>query len=102
MSLPLIDTSDVSSCAYGVAELQPGSSMKVARLPGTTHSLKSMMCGWLFTASPGWSDEAGMVCEMSDWKGASSHVTRPGAGRPHAHETRPEQSDRYGFQAGSL
>jgi hypothetical protein len=74
--------------------------MKVAVAPGTVHALKSMMWWWLdaessvLTASPIWSEAAGMTVVMSFWFGANSAVVRPGAGRPQAQETRPEQSER--------
>ena len=58
-----------------------------------------MMCssGVELSASPGCNDSPGIVCETDVLYGANSLVTRPGAGSPHAHETKPEQSDRYGF-----
>ena len=93
-------TFDVLSCAYGIDELQPGSSMNTAVTPGVIQFLKSITCSSLFTASPGARSCASIAWVMSFSNGANSPVTRPGAGRPHAHETRPEQSDRYGSQAG--
>src|SRR5512140_1908088 len=95
--VPLSETSDVFSRAYGCELEQPGSSRKTARLPGVIHCLKSMMCSLLFTASPGWSVDAGIAWVMSFLNGANCPVTRPGAPSPHAHDTKPEQSDRYGF-----
>jgi len=41
--LPLHVTALWNSCAYGVAELQPGSSMNTASEPGVTQFLKSTM-----------------------------------------------------------
>jgi len=41
--LPLMLTSDVNSCAYGVALLHPGSSMNVAFCPWTFQFLKRTM-----------------------------------------------------------
>ena len=85
-------------CAYGCEELQPGSSRNTPTLPGVCHCLKRMMWSELLTASPGWSDSPGTVCETAVLNGANCVVMRPGAGRPHAHETNPEQSERYGSQ----
>src|ERR1019366_8330631 len=39
-TVPLHVTLLVNSCAYGMDELQPGSSMKTASCPGVIHSLK--------------------------------------------------------------
>src|SRR5690242_1974794 len=38
---------------------------------------------------------------MSSLNGANVLVTRPGAGSAHAHDTNPEQSERYGSQSGT-
>src|SRR5580700_5218261 len=82
--------------------------MNVAAWPGTVHSLKSMMwCSLLtessvLTASPIARVDAWIGEVMSFVLGAKSAVVRPGGGSPHAHETRPEQSDRYGSHAGLL
>ncbi len=78
--------------------------MKTASLPGVTHSLKSTMWPTLLrlAASPGWSAVQSMVVDCAVENGANSSVTRPGAGRPHAHDTRPEQSERYGSHAALL
>src|ERR1700734_2642274 len=82
--------------------------MNVAVWPATVHSLKSMMwCSLLtessvLTASPIARVDASIAEVMSSWLGANSAVVRPGAGSSHAHETRPEQSDRYGSHAGLL
>jgi hypothetical protein len=43
-----------------------------------------------------------MVVESVLPIGAKSPVTRPGGGSSQAHDTKPEQSDRYGSQAGLL
>ena len=69
-------------------------------LPGVAHSLNSMMWSLLFTASPGASSIASMTLVMSILNGANVLVTRPGAGSSHAHDTKPEQSERYGSQSG--
>lgn len=42
-SVPLHVTALVNSCAYGVDELHPGSSMKTAWLPGVIHFSKRTM-----------------------------------------------------------
>ena len=44
------------------------------------------------------SSDASMARVMSFTNGANSSVTRPGAGRPQAQDTSPEQSERYGLQ----
>src|SRR5580700_3622819 len=102
-----MDTSDVNSCAYGSGAEQPGSSMKIAVRPAVTHCLKRMMCssGVLLRASPGRSWLPSIVCENEVSYGAKSDVTYPPSptgGRPHAHVTKPEQSDRYAFHAALL
>src|SRR5258708_2120589 len=76
--------------------------MKVACLPGTVHALKSITwCSLpaessVFTASPGCRSAAGISLVMSFLLGAKPAVLRPGGGNPHAHDTSPEQSERYG------
>lgn len=92
-------TSLVNSCAYGVEELQPGSSMKTAFVPGVTHFSKSTMCpefGSRLAASPGFMSAHWMTVDALVSYGANVPVTRPGAGSSHAHEMKPEQSERYG------
>src|SRR5579871_4198967 len=103
-SLPLHVTELVNSCAYGSDELHPGSSMKTASWPGVIHSLKITMCPTLFrfAASPGCMSVQLMVVESDVLKGANSSVTRPGGGSCHAHETKPEQSERYGSHCALL
>src|SRR5689334_1542442 len=96
MLVASIVTSAVNWRAYGSVELQPGSSMNVALRPGVTHSLNSITCSLLFTASPGARSLAEITCVMSSLNGANVLVTRPGAGNAHAHDTNPEQSERYG------
>ena len=95
-SVPLHVTALVNSCAYGVDELHPGSSMNTAWLPGVTHLSNSTMCPPLsrFTASPGFMSVHWMVLESVLPNGAYSLVTSPGGGSSHAHETNPEQSER--------
>src|SRR6476659_7350574 len=71
--------------------------MSVAIEPFCTHDLKSITCSSLFNASPACRSIALIVCVMSFTNGANCFVTRPGAPRPHTNETKPEQSERYGF-----
>ena len=54
----------------------------------------------MFTASPAAKSVAGIAWVMSVWNGANWPVTRPGDGSPHAHDTKPEQSERYGSHCG--
>jgi len=57
------------------------------------HFTNKMMCSEeTFSASPGWRSMPLIACETELSAGANCHVTRPGAGRPHAHDTKPEQS----------
>src|SRR5450755_4670282 len=102
-----MDTFEVNSCAYGIEDEHPGSSMKMAERPTLTHCLNRMMwsLGVLFRASPGSSWLPLIVCENALSYGAKSEVTyppSPTAGRPHAQVTKPEQSDRYAFHAELL
>src|SRR5438067_4922284 len=79
--------------------------MNVACLPGMVHALKSITwCSLpaessVFTASPGCRSTAGISLVMSFLLGAKPPVVRPGAGNPQAHDTSPEQSERYGSHA---
>src|SRR5690242_13118118 len=75
--------------------------MNVAVSPGTTHSLNSIMWVLLLIASPGCRSAAWITWVMSMSNGANVLVTRPGAGSAHAHDTKPEQSERYGSQSGT-
>jgi len=95
-SVPLHVTALWNSCAYGVEELHPGSSMKTASEPGVIHFSKRTMCPPLsrLTASPGFMSVHWMVFETVVSNGAKVAVTRPGGGSCHAHETNPEQSER--------
>jgi hypothetical protein len=70
--------------------------MNIAVLPGVIQYSKRTMwpTAFLLHASPGWRSTAWMAFETVVSKGANSLVTRPGAGRFHAHEMKPEQSDR--------
>jgi hypothetical protein len=103
-SVPLHVTALWNSCAYGVAELHPGSSMNIASEPGVIHFSKSTMCPPLsrLAASPGCMSVHWMVFETDVSPGANSLVTSPGAASSHAHETNPEQSERYGSHCGLL
>ncbi len=78
--------------------------MKTASEPGVVHFSKRTMWPPLlrFAASPGRRSLAWMTVVMSVSYGANSPVTRPGAGRFHAHEMKPEQSDRYGSHSALL
>ena len=73
--------------------------MNVSVTPSVTHATNSIMCWSLFTASPGTRSAAWIAVVMSVLNGAKRLVVRPGAGRSHAHDTKPEQSERYGSQA---
>jgi hypothetical protein len=48
----------------------------------------------LFAASPGFMSAHWMVFDTVVSNGAKVLVTRPGAGSSHAHEMKPEQSER--------
>src|SRR3569833_1721879 len=87
------------SRAYGCDELQPGSSRKRAWTFGMIHSANSIVWWSLLIASPGSRSIASIACETEVSNGASVAVVWPGAGKPHAHDTRPEQSERYGSHA---
>jgi len=58
--------------------------------------------GYRFAASPGIMSVQLIVDESLLPMGAKSPVTRPGGGSSHAHDTNPEQSDRYGSHWGLL
>ena len=71
--------------------------MKMASLPGVTHCLNRTMWpvfGYRLAASPGCMSVHWMVAESLLPMGAKSPVTKPGAGSPQAHDTKPEQSER--------
>ena len=53
-------------------------------------------------ASPGSMSAHWMVVESLLPTGAKSPVVSPGGGSSHAHDTKPEQSERYGSQAALL
>src|SRR5579872_1208018 len=79
--------------------------MNTASEPGVTQFLKSTMwpvLGYRFAASPGIMSVQLIVFESELPMGAKSPVTRPGGGSSHAHDTKPEQSERYGSHAGLL
>src|ERR1044071_664056 len=97
--LPIAITVSVYSRAYGCDELQPGSSMNRALVGLSIHVSNSMMCVLLLIASPGRRSVAMIAYVRSVLNGANWLVTRPGAGSFHAHDTRPEQSERYGSQS---
>src|SRR3954471_23472132 len=97
--MPEIVTFAMYSRAYGWLELQPGSSRNRARMPGRVHSANSIVWWSLLIASPGSISMPMIACDTAVLNGASVAVVCPGAGRPHAHDTRPEQSERYGSHA---
>src|SRR4051812_34835421 len=74
--------------------------MNVASAPGVVHATNSIMWVSLLMASPGTRSAAVIALVMSVTNGAKSCVVRPGAGRSHAQDTKPEQSERYGSQSG--
>src|SRR3954471_16351905 len=94
--MPEIVTFAMYSRAYGWLELQPGSSRNRARMPGRIHSANSIVWWSLLIASPGSMSMPMIACDTAVLNGASVAVVRPGAGSPHAHDTRPQQSERYG------
>ncbi len=70
--------------------------MKTASLPGVIQFLKRTMWPPLLrlAASPGKRSVHWMALDADVSNGANSEVTRPGAASSHAHEMKPEQSER--------